>query len=87
MVDYQHWLEGFRAKASGGFRLGPHAFRRMLADDDMVVAPLSRLEDLGRNELARLQAEFKRVAALIAVIVRPRKYSGRSAATIRSHPS
>lgn len=65
MVDYQHWLEGFRAKASGGFRLGPHAFRRMLADDDMVVAPLSRLEDLGRNELARLQAEFKRVAALI----------------------
>ena len=62
---YQHWLEEFRARASGGFRLGPHAFRRMLADDDMVVAPPSHLEALGRTELARLQAEFKRVAALI----------------------
>ncbi len=65
IVDYQHWLERFRRKASGDFRLGPHAFRRMLADDDMVVAPPSRLEDLGRTEMARLQAEFKRVAALI----------------------
>jgi uncharacterized protein (DUF885 family) len=62
---YRHWLEEFRARVSGGFRLGPHAFRRMLADDDMVVVPPSHLEDLGRTELARLQAEFKRVAALI----------------------
>jgi hypothetical protein len=62
---YQHWLEQFRTRASGSFRLGPHAFRRMLADDDMVVAPPSHLQDLGRTELARVQAEFKRVAALI----------------------
>ena len=62
---YQHWLHGFRARASGGIRLGPHAFARMLADDDMVDAPISRLEELGKAELLRLRGEFKRTAALI----------------------
>jgi uncharacterized protein (DUF885 family) len=65
IVKYQHWLESFRARASGGIRLGPHAFGRMLADDDMVDTPLDRLEKLGRDELARLQDQFKRTAALI----------------------
>lgn len=68
---YQHWLETFRKRASGGFRLGPHAFRRMLADDDMVMVPPERLAALGRTELARLQAEFKRVAGLIDSDHRP----------------
>jgi uncharacterized protein (DUF885 family) len=63
--DYQRWLKGFRVHASGGIRLGPHAFRRMLADDDMVDTPPARLEELGRDELARLQEQFKRTAALI----------------------
>jgi uncharacterized protein (DUF885 family) len=62
---YQHWLTGFRAGASGSYRLGEHAFRRMLADDDMVRAPISRLEELGQAELARLREEFKRTAALV----------------------
>src|SRR5260370_14826547 len=37
----------------------------MLADDDMVEAPISRLEELGKAELLRLRGEFKRTAALI----------------------
>jgi hypothetical protein len=65
IIAYQHWLEGFRSKASGSYRLGEHAFRRMLADDDMVSAPIPRLKDLGNAELVRLQEEFKRTAALI----------------------
>lgn len=65
IIRYQHWLKSFRAKASGGIRLGPHAFRRMLADDDMVDTPIDRLDELGRAELARLQDQFKRTAALI----------------------
>ena len=65
IVGYQHWLESFRARASGGIRLGPHAFGRMLADDDMVEAPIDQLQKLGREELARLQDQFKRTAALI----------------------
>jgi uncharacterized protein (DUF885 family) len=65
IISYQRWLQGFRAKASGGIRLGPHAFRRMLADDDMVDTSPERLNQLGREELARLQEQFKRTAALI----------------------
>jgi uncharacterized protein (DUF885 family) len=65
IIDYQHWLAAFRAKAVGDIRLGPHAFRRMLADDDMVYARTNRLEELGQRELARLQTQFKRTAALI----------------------
>jgi len=65
ITSYRHWLEGFRVKASGGIRLGPHAFRRMLADDDMVDAPTKQLDQLGREELARLQGQFKQTAALI----------------------
>ena len=65
IVSYQHWLESFRTRASGSIRLGAYAFRRMLADDDMVDAPIDRLERLGRDELGRLQDQFKRTAALI----------------------
>jgi uncharacterized protein (DUF885 family) len=65
IVSYQHWLEAFRARASGGIRLGPHAFRRMVADDDMVDTPPQRLATLGRDELARVQDQFKRTAAQI----------------------
>ncbi len=63
--SYQQWLKNFRQSAAGGIRLGPHAFRRMLADDDMVDTPPERLEKLGRDELARLQDQFKKTAARI----------------------
>jgi uncharacterized protein (DUF885 family) len=65
IAGYQLWLKGFRASAAGGIRLGPHAFGRMLADEDMVDAPPARLEQLGREELARVQEQFKQTAARI----------------------
>ncbi len=65
IVAYREWLKGFRAKARGGIRLGVHAFRRMLHDDDLVDTPIDRLDALGRAELARLQDRFKRTAALL----------------------
>jgi uncharacterized protein (DUF885 family) len=65
ITGYQQWLTAFRVKAAGGIRLGPHAFRRMLADDDMVYTPTGRLAEMGRRELARLQVQFKQTAALI----------------------
>jgi uncharacterized protein (DUF885 family) len=65
IAGYQQWLKKFRRSAAGGIRLGPHAFRRMLADDDMVDTPPERLEKLGRDELARLQDQFKQTAARI----------------------
>jgi uncharacterized protein (DUF885 family) len=65
IASYQRWLSAFRASASGGIRMGPHAFRRMLADEDMVDTSPGRLEQLGREELARVQEQFKQTAARI----------------------
>ena len=52
-------------KASGDFAIGADAYRRMLADDDMVDLPLSQLEEIGERELARLKADFAATAGEI----------------------
>jgi uncharacterized protein (DUF885 family) len=63
---YQKWLAEVAApKASDNFAIGADAYRRMLADDDMVDVPLPQLEQLGEQELARLQSAFTATAAQI----------------------
>jgi uncharacterized protein (DUF885 family) len=63
---YQKWLAEVAApKASDNFAIGADAYRRMLADDDMVDVPLPQLEQLGEQELARLQTAFTATAAQI----------------------
>ncbi|MDO8434848.1 MAG: DUF885 domain-containing protein [Candidatus Binatus sp.] len=64
--DYSRWLEhDLTPHASGKYAIGADAYRRMLADADMVDLPLEQLETVGVNELARLQAEFVKTAAAI----------------------
>jgi uncharacterized protein (DUF885 family) len=63
--DYGRWLRRLQPTATGSFALGPDAYRRMLADDDMIDLPLDRLEAVGEAELARVRGEFTRVAAQI----------------------
>ncbi len=61
---YQKWLmEEVVPKASNNFAIGAHAYRRMLADDDMVDLPLSQLEEIGERELGRLKTAFAATAA------------------------
>jgi len=56
---YQKFLaDEVAPKAQGNFAIGADAYRRMLADDDMVDLPLSQLEEIGERELARLKAAF-----------------------------
>ncbi len=61
--DYARWLRGhLMARARGSYAIGTPAYRRMLADDDMVNAPLTQLEAVGEKELAAVQIEFDRTA-------------------------
>ncbi len=64
--DYTRWLEhDLMPQASGKYAIGADAYRRMLADGDMVDLPLEQLEQVGANELSRLQADFAKTAAAI----------------------
>ncbi len=64
ITDYRHWLENtLRRKATGSYAIGADAYRRMLADDDMVDIPLDQVEAAGVKELARLRQEFRKSAA------------------------
>ncbi len=66
LAAYQRWLMAEVApKASNDFAIGADAYRRMLADHDMVDLPLDQLEAIGERELARLQAAFAATAAQI----------------------
>ncbi|HYL59308.1 MAG TPA: DUF885 family protein, partial [Candidatus Acidoferrales bacterium] len=63
---YAQWLKAdLEPKAAGEYAIGADAYRRMLNDADMVDIPLDRLEQVGEDELARLQNEFTKTAAQI----------------------
>ena len=64
--SYEKWLkDDLIPKAGGHFAIGAEVYRRMLADDDMVETPISKLEDIGKKELDRLLAQFRETAAKI----------------------
>jgi uncharacterized protein (DUF885 family) len=64
--SYAAWLKSDVLPHSGGdFRIGAEAYQKKLLDDEMVDIPLSRLLQIGFDDLHRNQAEFRRVAAQI----------------------
>ena len=64
--DYGKWLRTeLRPHARGSYAIGADAYRRMLADEDMVDIPLHKLEQIGDAEMRRLQAQFAATARLI----------------------
>ncbi|HEX9234213.1 MAG TPA: DUF885 domain-containing protein, partial [Candidatus Acidoferrum sp.] len=52
-------------KSNGDFRIGAANYARKLQYEEMVDIPLSRLLEIGKQDLARNQQEFIRVAKLI----------------------
>jgi uncharacterized protein (DUF885 family) len=63
MQDYAKWLkDDLQPLASGDYAIGADAYRRMLADQEMVTIPLFDLENVGEDELVRLQADFQKTA-------------------------
>jgi len=82
---YGKWLRtALRPRARGSYAIGADAYRRMLADEDMVDTPLDRLEQLGEMEMRRLQEQFAASARLVDA-----KHSPVEVATAlgREHPN
>ena len=75
--------ERFRAARPGNYAIGADAYRRMIADDDMVDIPLGELEQVGEAELARLQDDFVKTARIIDPNHSPAEIA---AAMGREHP-
>jgi uncharacterized protein (DUF885 family) len=64
--DYAKWLKNdFGPHATGDYAIGAAAYQRMLADQEMVDTPLADLQNVGEDELTRLQAEFAKTAHTI----------------------
>jgi uncharacterized protein (DUF885 family) len=64
--EYAKWLKNdFRPHATGDYAIGAAAYKRMLADQEMVDIPLADLQNVGEDELTRLQAEFQKTAHTI----------------------
>jgi len=64
--DYRKWLRtALRPRARGNYAIGADAYRRMLADEDMVDTPLYRLEQIGVIEMRQLQVQFAATARLV----------------------
>ncbi|HEY6421029.1 MAG TPA: DUF885 domain-containing protein [Candidatus Binataceae bacterium] len=85
LEDYEKWLKNnLEPRALGNYAIGADAYRRMLADADMVGIPLARLEQVGEKELARLQDEFRKTAAQIDPHREPADIA---AAMGREHPA
>ena len=64
--DYAIWLKNdLLPHATGNFAIGADAYRRMLADQEMVDIPLADLVAVGEDELTRLQADYQKTAHLI----------------------
>jgi uncharacterized protein (DUF885 family) len=84
LKKYGEWLTNdLRPRATGNYAIGVEAYRRMLADADMVDIPLDRLEAVGVAELARLQARFRQTAKELDPKVSPAE----AAATLaKQHP-
>jgi uncharacterized protein (DUF885 family) len=82
--SYRDWLrDDLRHKAGGDYAIGAEAYRRMLADEDMVTIPLSQLEAVGVKELASLQRQFGKTAAEVD----PKQPPAEVAAALgREHP-
>ena len=85
MQDYAKWLKNdFRPHATGNYAIGAEAYKRMLADQEMVDIPLADLETVGEDELIRLQADFQKTAHRID----PNHSPAEVAATLnREHPT
>src|SRR5208282_2234775 len=82
---YDEWLrDELRPYTSGNYGIGAGAYRRMLADADMVDIPLERLEEVGVAELARLQEQFRKTAAEIDPKASPADVA---AAIAKDHPA
>jgi uncharacterized protein (DUF885 family) len=85
LQGYEKWLKNdLEPRASGNYAIGADAYRRMIADADMVDTPLARLEQVGEAELARLQDEFRKTAAQIDPHREPAEIA---AAMGREHPA
>ncbi|MBV8357505.1 MAG: DUF885 family protein, partial [Deltaproteobacteria bacterium] len=64
--DYGKWLRTtLRPRARGSYAIGADAYRRMLADEDIVDIPLDKLEEIGEMEMQRLQEQFVATARLV----------------------
>jgi len=64
--DYGKWLkDDLRPRAKGDYAIGAEAYSKMLADDDMVTTSLAKLEQIGEEEMHRLQQQFIATAKLI----------------------
>ncbi len=82
--SYRDWLRTvLRPKAGGDYAIGADAYRRMLADQDMVTIPLPQLEAVGNTELASLQLQFGKTAAAVDPKHSPAEVA---AALGREHP-
>jgi uncharacterized protein (DUF885 family) len=85
LEKYSLWLRNdLRPRAKGTYAIGADAYRRMLADADMVDIPLNRLEAIGVAELARLQKDFRETAARIDPKASPAEVA---AALAKDHPA
>ena len=83
--EYAKWLKtDFLPRATGNYAIGPDAYRRMLADQEMVDIPLADLLNVGRDELERLQAEFQKTAHTVDPNHSPAEVA---AALNRDHPT
>jgi uncharacterized protein (DUF885 family) len=83
--SYTKWLrDSLLPRATGNYAIGAEAYKRMLADEEMVDIPLDQLEEIGKDELTRLQAEFQKTAHQID----PDRSPAEVAASLnREHPS
>ena len=84
LKKYGEWLKNdLRPQAAGNYAIGAEAYRRMLADSDMVDIPLDRLEAVGVAELARLQEQFRQTAEELDPKASPAEAA---AALAKQHP-
>ncbi len=64
LQNYAAWLKSdVLPRSNGDFRIGAETFSKKLLYDEMVDTPLDQLVEIGRADMHKNQAEFKRVAA------------------------
>jgi uncharacterized protein (DUF885 family) len=84
LKKYGEWMKNdLRPHATGNYAIGAQAYRRMLADSDMVDISLDRLEAVGVAELARLQEQFRQTAEELDPKASPAEAA---AALAKQHP-
>lgn len=80
----QHLDKDLRPRATDDFAIGEDRFRTMLRLGEMVDLPLSRLLEIGRDDMARNQRRLRDVAARLAPGVPIQEVVRRQS---RDHPS